>query len=73
MELGSADFWMMTANQTIGVINQSITMKMDELVANAEAFYEDMKTKVEELMEDMKKYDDINPYGYTEIASLHLN
>lgn len=63
------ELWLNIATQAVGVVNQSIAMKMDELVANSEAFMREMTAKFEELAELMEGRDDFNPYGYTEITS----
>lgn len=58
VDAGSSEMWLMIANESIGVLEQSIQHKMEELASDMEAFYTEMKEKIDELMADKEAFDE---------------
>lgn len=60
--------WLSMADQAIGVVNQVTAMKMEELMADSEAFIAEMKSKMEELATAAEEYVDNNPFGFVQLT-----
>lgn len=58
IDVGSAEMWLLVADQSIGVMSQMIEHKMNELMAMSAEFFDTMQAKMEELEEAAEKYED---------------
>lgn len=65
----TSELWLMIADRTIGVINQSIAMEAEKISLDRDAYMSEMEDKMEELTKLSKEFenDAFNPY----INSLH--
>lgn len=65
----TSELWLMIADRTIGVINQSIAMEAEKLAIDRDAYMSEMEDKMEEIIKLSKEFenDSFNPY----INSLH--
>lgn len=56
--MNSTEIWLMSAQQTLGVVNQHIQHEMAKLLVESDAYFENMKNKMEELEKDQDAMDE---------------